>query len=60
MLKKMVLAVATLSALAGVCVATPAFAGPHVVCHRIFVHGHPARSCHRVGPPPPPHHRPGY
>lgn len=56
MLKKLVLAVATLTSFAGAFVATPAFAGPHMVCHRVFVHGHPERSCHRVGPPP--HHHP--
>jgi len=63
MIKKLIVAISAMVATSAMLmVAAPANAA--VVCHRVFVHGHPQRVCRQVPPPrrrPPPRdfHGPG-
>lgn len=59
MMKKMILVLSALASTAGLMTvtATPAEARPHMMCKRVWVHGHPERRCWPVGRGP---HRHGY
>jgi hypothetical protein len=61
MIKNLILAVSVMATGAGLLATAPAAeARPHMICKRVWVHGHPERRCRPVRPyhrPPPPPHR---
>jgi len=49
-MKKLIVALGAIATTASLLTAVPAQARPHMACKRVWVHGHPERRCHPVGP----------